>query len=131
MVLISKFNQEPQNSEAKAVFEAASPGKNVIQIDSSEIIKRSGALHCIVQHVYDCASSDDQAKAVLVLIRFVVMASNAQLRNLRNALLSKRYTLTIREYRYRFQKGNESNSFGPVCKELPMSLKEAMKHYLL
>ena len=58
VVVISKFNKEPEDSEAKAVFEAAFPGRTIVQVDSSGIITRSGALHCIAQHVYDCSPPD-------------------------------------------------------------------------
>eukprot|EP00581_Thalassiosira_minuscula_P015527 CAMPEP_0183726798 /NCGR_PEP_ID=MMETSP0737-20130205/24225_1 /TAXON_ID=385413 /ORGANISM="Thalassiosira miniscula, Strain CCMP1093" /LENGTH=552 /DNA_ID=CAMNT_0025958255 /DNA_START=285 /DNA_END=1943 /DNA_ORIENTATION=+ len=58
VVIISKFNVEPEDSTAYDVFQAAFPGKTIVQVDSSSIITRSGALHCIAQHVYDCSASD-------------------------------------------------------------------------
>ena len=58
MVVISKFNIEPEDSNALSVFKSALPGKTIVQVDSSSIIQRSGALHCIAQHVFNCARSD-------------------------------------------------------------------------
>jgi agmatine/peptidylarginine deiminase len=57
IVIISKFNLEPQDTTALDVYQAAFPSKTIVQVDSSRIISRSGALHCIAQHVYDCGLS--------------------------------------------------------------------------
>jgi hypothetical protein len=45
-----------------ATYQAAFPNHKIIQVDSSNIIKRSGALHCIAQHVYDCTKSAPKTK---------------------------------------------------------------------
>ncbi len=42
---------QQHNSEALAVYQAALPGKTVVQIDCESIIGSAGALHCIVMHV--------------------------------------------------------------------------------
>lgn len=61
VVVLSKFVRDKDNVDrsaedaaALAAFQAAFPGKTIRQVDSSSIIERSGALHCIAQHVYDC-----------------------------------------------------------------------------
>ena len=57
VVVLSKFNLAT-DATALAVFKTAFPGHTIVQVDSRYIIQRSGALHCIVQHVYDCAKSN-------------------------------------------------------------------------
>jgi agmatine deiminase len=59
VVVISSFGSvsNGRDSIALGVYEAAFPGHTVVQVDSSRIITRSGALHCIAQHVYDCTKS--------------------------------------------------------------------------
>ncbi|EJK53106.1 hypothetical protein THAOC_27518 [Thalassiosira oceanica] len=56
VVVISSYGV-PQDEVALKVFEAAFPEKTIVQVDSSIIIQRSGALHCMSQHVYDCDGS--------------------------------------------------------------------------
>jgi agmatine/peptidylarginine deiminase len=52
LVLICRFNGYPtQNAQARAVFEAAFPGRQVHAVDCSGIISLAGAIHCIVMHV--------------------------------------------------------------------------------
>lgn len=53
VVVMSKFNVA-RDSEALAEFQKAFPDKTIYQVDSSDIITRSGALHCIAQHVFAC-----------------------------------------------------------------------------
>ncbi len=52
-VFISKFlgPYTSQDAEALAVYQAAMPDHQVIQVDSSGIIHAAGAIHCIVMHV--------------------------------------------------------------------------------
>lgn len=57
VVILSKFGVA-EDATALVVFKTAFPGHTIVQVDSSNIIQRSGALHCIAQHVYDCAKSN-------------------------------------------------------------------------
>ena len=57
VVILSKFGVAA-DATALVVFKTAFPGHTIVQVDSSSIIQRSGALHCIAQHVYDCAKSN-------------------------------------------------------------------------
>jgi agmatine/peptidylarginine deiminase len=41
----------PHNDEALAIYQAALPGKTVVQVDAEDIVSASGVLHCIVMHV--------------------------------------------------------------------------------
>lgn len=59
VVVLSSFGDVSEGRDAVAleVFRTAFPDRTVVQVDSSGIITRSGALHCIAQHVYDCGGS--------------------------------------------------------------------------
>ena len=58
VVILSKFGVAADVTALVVVFKTAFPGHTIVQVDSSSIIQRSGALHCIAQHVYDCAKSN-------------------------------------------------------------------------
>ncbi|HRQ64328.1 MAG TPA: agmatine deiminase family protein [Xanthomonadaceae bacterium] len=52
LVMICRFNgYEAQNAQARAVFEAAFPDRQIYAVDCSGIISLAGAIHCIVMHV--------------------------------------------------------------------------------
>ena len=54
IVFISEFSgYTTENAQAVAVYQAAFPGKTIIQVDCSSIIHSAGAIHCIVMHVPD------------------------------------------------------------------------------
>lgn len=54
VVLICRFNgQATRNAQARAAYESAMPGYDVIDVDCSSIIQQAGAIHCIVMHVPD------------------------------------------------------------------------------
>ncbi|MEZ5460712.1 agmatine deiminase family protein [Dokdonella sp.] len=54
VVLICRFSgQTARNAQARATYEAAMPGYDVIDVDCSSIIQSAGAIHCIVMHVPD------------------------------------------------------------------------------
>lgn len=57
VVVLSKFSLAT-DATALVVFKTAFHGHTIVQVDSSDIIQRFGALHCIAQHVYDCAKSN-------------------------------------------------------------------------
>ncbi|GAG14437.1 unnamed protein product, partial [marine sediment metagenome] len=50
-VFIPKYNQS-NDTTALAVFEAAMPDHEIIQVDCSSIIDYAGAIHCVMKHVY-------------------------------------------------------------------------------
>ena len=56
VVVISSFGSvsEGRDDIALKVYHDAFPDHTIVQVDSSRIISRAGALHCIVQHVFDC-----------------------------------------------------------------------------
>ena len=63
IVVISSFKKEAADLEALNVFqEAFGPDKTIVQVDSSSIIERSGALHCISQHVYACGDDTSEPR---------------------------------------------------------------------
>lgn len=64
VVVISSFGPDSggRDDVAKATYQTAFPNHAIVQVDSSNIIKRFGALHCIAQHVYDCTKSDPKTK---------------------------------------------------------------------
>lgn len=51
VVLISKFNSTSNDNAALATFQNAFPGRQVVQVNCSDIITAAGAMHCIVKHV--------------------------------------------------------------------------------
>lgn len=52
LVLLCRFNGfDTQNAQARAVFEQAFEDKTIVQVDCTQIITLSGAIHCIVMHV--------------------------------------------------------------------------------
>ena len=52
VVLICEFDGYPtENAEALSVYQAAFPGRDIVQVDCSGIIHAAGAIHCIVMHV--------------------------------------------------------------------------------
>ena len=55
LALICKFggSYTSQDAQALATFQAALPGRSIVQVDCSGIIGSSGAIHCIVMHVPD------------------------------------------------------------------------------
>ena len=50
LVFVPKFN-DSRDAQALAVFQAAMPDHDLIQVDCSSIIQAAGAIHCIVMHV--------------------------------------------------------------------------------
>lgn len=60
VVLICRFSgQTARNAQARATYEAAMPGYDVIDVDCSSIITSAGAIHCIVMHVPDLLYRDE------------------------------------------------------------------------
>ncbi|MGB0134759.1 agmatine deiminase family protein [Dokdonella sp.] len=60
VVLICRFNgQTARNAEARATYEAAMPGYEIVDVDCSSIIQSAGAIHCIVMHVPDLLYRDE------------------------------------------------------------------------
>jgi agmatine deiminase len=52
VVMISEFSGYPtENAAAVAAFTEAFPGREIVTVDSSEIIQYAGAIHCVVMHV--------------------------------------------------------------------------------
>jgi agmatine/peptidylarginine deiminase len=52
LVLLCRFNGfDTQNAQARTVFEQAFEDKTIVQVDCSQIITLSGAIHCVVKHV--------------------------------------------------------------------------------
>lgn len=54
LVLIPKYTNSTitqYNSQALAAWQAALPGKTIVQIDCQAIVTASGVMHCIVMHV--------------------------------------------------------------------------------
>lgn len=52
LVLLCRFNGfDTQNAQARAVFEQAFEDKTIVQVDCTQIINLSGAIHCVVKHV--------------------------------------------------------------------------------
>ncbi|UCD75690.1 MAG: agmatine deiminase family protein [Phycisphaerales bacterium] len=52
IVFVSTFNgYDAENAQAKAVFEAAFPNHQIIQVNCSDIIHAAGAIHCSMMHV--------------------------------------------------------------------------------
>ena len=68
VVVISSFGSVSAGRDdvALATYRAAFPNHTIVQVDSSNIITRSGALHCIVQHVYDCTKSAPKTRSPTV-----------------------------------------------------------------
>ncbi len=57
-VFISKFGGSHGSNDATAlaVFQAAMPNHEIIQVDCSSIISAAGAIHCAMKHVYAIAT---------------------------------------------------------------------------
>ncbi len=51
-VFIPWYNNATNDANALAVFQAAMPGYEIIQIDCVAIIPAAGAIHCVMKHVY-------------------------------------------------------------------------------
>lgn len=66
VVLICRFDgYASQNAAALATYQEALPDHTVVQVDCSDIIGASGAIHCIVMHVPDLLFRDDSDDPVL------------------------------------------------------------------
>jgi agmatine/peptidylarginine deiminase len=66
VVLICRFDgYASQNAAALATYQEALPDHVIVQVDCSDIIWLSGAIHCIVMHVPDLLFRDDSDDPVL------------------------------------------------------------------
>ena len=66
VVLICRFDgYTSQNAAALATYQEALPDHTIVQVDCSDIIWLSGAIHCIVMHVPDLLFRDDSDDPVL------------------------------------------------------------------
>jgi agmatine/peptidylarginine deiminase len=66
LVLICRFDgHETENATALATYQAALPQHDIVQVDCSDIIGLSGAIHCIVMHVPDLLFRDDSDDPIL------------------------------------------------------------------
>lgn len=54
LILIPSYTNatvSPYNAQALAVWQAAAPGKTIVQINCQDIVSFAGVMHCIVKHV--------------------------------------------------------------------------------